>query len=748
MNKNIQLLYVTLIILLTSTIVFTQAISGEIVDAKNNPIEGAIIYNKKELHTHSNLVGKFTLQVDNDSDTLTVHYLGYKTIKIPVNELSDPAIIIMKESPFLMEQVQVSAKSDVYSDVAKIDIINRPVKSSQEILTRVPGIFIAQHAGGGKAEQIFLRGFDLDHGTDINISVDGMPVNMVSHAHGQGYADLHFVIPETIEKIDFGKGPYATNQGNFATAGFVNFNIKDELKKSVVGLEVGAFNTRRMLTLIDLTANKSKKVKAFVGSEYLLSDGPFVSPQGFHRWNNIGKIVLNPNDQNKIALTLTAFSSEWDASGQIPQRLVDNGTISRFGSVDDTEGGKTSRFNAQIAHTKFLSNDAFVKTSAYFTKYNFELYSNFTFFLEDEVNGDQIRQKEDRNIYGLNSSYFKSLDIDLFDLNIEYNVGLRVDDISNNELSHTANRIETLERYALGDIMETNMFTYLDAEVVKGKFLLNTGLRLDYFNFEYLNKLDPKYSKSSYQKTLASPKASLYYNHSKSLQLYLKSGVGFHSNDTRAIAGFSNNSISDIVPKAFGSDLGFVWKPFKKVWLNAAAWILRSNQEFTYVGDAGIVEPNGRSERKGLDLSVRYQLASNLFFDTDINYSIPRALDVEIGESDIIPLAPRLTSSGGVSYKSDHGFTVGARYRYIDDRPASSDGSVVAKGYFVADFNATYAFKNVTLGFIVDNVFNTAWNEAQFATTSRLLNESAPVEELHFTPGAPRNMRVRLQYGF
>lgn len=742
--------YIYLLIILSQlpANINAQKVSGYITDNKNNNIEGAFLYNTAQIHTHTDHNGYFSIDNLADQDTLIITYLGYETIKLPVflRETTNPVHIKMLEAPFMMDQIQVVAQTKASSEVSKIDILTRPVASSQEILARVPGLFIAQHAGGGKAEQIFLRGFDLDHGTDISIQVDGMPVNMVSHAHGQGYADLHFIIPETIENIDFGKGPYNANQGNFATAGFANFKIKDDIKKSSIGLDIGEFNSKRLITLIDLSSNNNEKYNAYIGSEYLLSDGPFEFSQNFNRWNIMGKIVVNPNDANKYSLTVSNFISSWDASGQIPQRLVDNGTISRYGSVDPTEGGSTSRMNVQFNHRRFLSNHSFIKTNAYFSQYDFELFSNFTFFLNDPENSDQIKQREHRNILGVNTGYFNSLQLFDNEFELEWNIGMRSDNVNDSELSHTKNRVETLERIALGDINETNIFTFFSSTYTIGRTIINPIIRADYFDFGYHNKLSPSYESKNFNKYLVSPKINIYHNIASNLQLYAKAGYGFHSNDTRTIAGISSNEINDFVPKVFGSDLGIVWKPINKIWINTALWYLHSNQEFTYVGDEGVVEPNGASQRTGIDFSLRYQITKRFFLDTDINKSNPKSLENE--KTSRIPLAPRLTSSGGLTYLGAKGLSVNMRYKFIDDRPANESGSIIAQGYKLIDLNTSYEWKSYILGISINNLFNSEWNEAQFATTSRLQYEENATEELHFTPGAPRNIKMMLRYIF
>jgi outer membrane receptor protein involved in Fe transport len=221
----------------------------------------------------------------------------------------------------------------------------------------VPGLIIGQHAGGGKAEQIFLRGFDIDHGTDININIDGLPVNMVSHAHGQGYADMHFIMPEIIENVTYGKGPYDADRGNFATAGYVSFKTKDNPDHSFFSTEYGSFNTRRTAGLYNLISSQNES--AYIASEYLLSDGPFESTQAFNRFNLFAKYTKRLENNDKLSIWASRFTSRWDASGQIPNRAVESGVISRFGAIDDTEGGNTSRSNVVLQYAKYLEQRQF-----------------------------------------------------------------------------------------------------------------------------------------------------------------------------------------------------------------------------------------------------------------------------------------------------------------------------------------------------------------------------------------------------
>ncbi|RTY91415.1 TonB-dependent receptor [Flavobacterium sp. RSP46] len=736
--KNIVLVLISLFGLSS----YAQIQKGKILDRDGNPIENAYLVNtNSESHAHTNEFGLFSLDKTILGDVIKITALGYKKTNFILNFSEE--VIVMEDDIFRLNEIVIQPKLSAMNVISKIDLETTPVNSSQEILRKVPGLFIGQHAGGGKAEQIFLRGFDIDHGTDIAISVDGMPVNMVSHAHGQGYADLHFVIPETVEKIDFGKGTYYANKGDFATAGYVAFQTKDKIEKSSIGIEVGQFNTLRTVGLFNLLGNQ-KTQSAYIATEYILTDGPFESPQNFNRINILGKYSAFLKDNSKFSILASRFSSKWDASGQIPQRLIDDGTISRFGSVDDTEGGNTSRTNFNASLSKSIDENTFLKANAFYSKYEFELYSNFTFFLNDPINGDQIKQKENRDIYGMNAELNKKTKWNDTNVLFQFGAGFRTDATTDTELSHTLNRRTVLENIQLGDIDESNLFTYLNSEFTFGKLIINPAIRLDYFKFNYQDKLMENYKTASESKVKFSPKLNFIYSQNNNLQFFIKSGMGFHSNDARVVV---QNNGKQILPTAIGTDIGTIFKPFPKLIVNAALWYLYLEQEFVYVGDAGIVEPSGQSRRMGAELGLRYQLNDWLYFDTDANYTYARSIDEPKGQ-DYIPLAPDFTTTGGLSFQKVNGFSGGIRYRYLKNRPANEDNSIVAKGYFISDLNVNYQYKNMNFGISVENIFDTEWNETQFATESRLQNEPQSVEEIHLTPGTPFFMKGKITYTF
>ena len=707
------------------------------------------------LYTTTNALGFFTYNnLAAGAYTLTISYIGFETKTMDNvnvrNSETTTLRITLSAAPINLQDVEIkSATSQPFQTISTLDIQTRPISTTQDVLRVVPGLFIAQHAGGGKAEQIFLRGFDIDHGTDINLSVDGMPVNMVSHAHGQGYADLHFVIPELIGNVEFKKGPYYADAGDFTTAGLVRFKTMDALENSFVKVEGGQFNTARAVGAFNLLGKNAERRNrhAYLASETYYSDGYFQSPQAFRRLNLFGKFSALVDESQRISFSASAFQSNWNASGQIPERAVQSGRIDRFGAIDDTEGGITSRYNFIFEHVKNLNNNSLFKNNLYYSDYNFELYSNFTFFLEDPVNGDQIRQKEHRRMFGYNGSYQAEGRLAGKKLNSEIGLFFRNDATDNSELSGTRNRTTTIRRLALGDVTETNAGAYASATwQIAPRLNVNAAVRADVFQFGYEDKLDSLYNPKQVTASLLSPKLNFYYDVHPRLRLYLNTGYGFHSNDARVVVPQKGN---EILPRALGSDLGAIFKPSPALLINVASWWLDLEQEFVYVGDAAVVEAGGKTRRMGVDVSARVQLFKYLFADVDATYTYARGNDAEVPASEsYIPLAPVYTGTGGLTWDKGSGLFGSLRFRHLGNRPANENNSLTADGYFLLDAVAGWKKKNIELNLTVQNLLNEEWKEAQFETESRLFNEPDPVTEIHYTPGTPFFLKGGILFRF
>ncbi len=745
-----QFLFSVVLLFITVTI-FSQSLPKGITiysEAGKTPLPDVTVYTSDfsfaEITDENGFVSFKNLPAN--AKKIIISAIGFETKNLMLTEITNTTIWLQSKITTLNDVVvRASSKTGIFKTISDLDIHIRPIVNSQEILRMVPGLFIGQHAGGGKAEQIFLRGFDLDHGTDIHLSVDGLPVNMVSHAHGQGYADLHFVIPELIDKVNFSKGPYYSDKGNLATAGYVAFKTKNYLEKNFFKLEGGQYNTVRAITGINLlpSGNSERNQSLYFAGEGSFTKGYFDSPQDFSRFNGMIKYHGKTGNNSTLTALVSGLTSKWNASGQIPDRAVADGTIGFFGAIDNNEGGNTSRYNATAELMHNLGNGAVIKNQLFYSRYLFELYSNFTFFKEDPVNGDQIRQKEARDILGYNLSYQQDNNIGNKKGQFSTGAQLRYDIIDNIELTRTKNRTVNTQPIMLGDINELNAGVFAQEKVVlNSKWDIAAGIRLDYFTNKYNDKLAS--TEQSSNSVIVSPKLNLNYRMNDKVQLYWYSGQGFHSNDTR-VAVVQNGR--DVVTPAWGSDVGGIFKLGKKAMLQTAVWYLWLKQEFVYVGDEGVVEPGGKTQRIGWDLSLRYELSKSLYADADITLTNPRALEVDKAES-YLPLAPRFTSVGGITYRKEKGWNGSLRYRYMANRPANEDNSVIAKGYFVADAAINYTKNKWEAGISVQNLFNTKWKETQFDTESRLQNETTPVSEIHFTPGTPFFARLSFSLFF
>jgi outer membrane receptor protein involved in Fe transport len=738
-----KILILILLIALYSSGFAQGVLRGRVVSENQEALIGAnIVLSENGQGEVTDKSGKFrfTLPAKGQYHAV-ISFIGYETQTSPVeirNNETTTLDIKLKAGNIQLADVVVSSSEDrPVNTLSQIDIKFRPINTAQDVLRMVPGLFIAQHAGGGKAEQIFLRGFDADHGTDVNIEVDGMPVNMVSHAHGQGYADLHFLIPELISYVDFDKGPYFANKGDLTTAGYVAFQTKNKLERDFVKVEGGSFGMARLVSGINIPM-KSKRTNAYVASEIFRTDGYFVNCQKFTRFNLQAKINSQVSSRAHLTAAFTAFDSHWDASGQIPERAVAEGLISRYGSIDPSEGGGTSRFNSYVKLIHDFADGSSLENQAYAIKYDFNLFSNFTFYLKDPVNGDQINQKEGRWVYGYKSRYLRTSQLFGKNLKTEVGGGLRDDVINNIALDHTVKRV-FLAHIQYGDIREANANAYLsETLLVTEKLSLNAAVRVDAFHFSYNNKLTEA-QEPAVNKSIVSPKLNMNYQVFQNLSLFLRSGTGFHSNDARVVV--EQGGIQTL-PRAYGIDIGADMKITPELLVHTALWRLDLAQEFVYQGDDGIVEPSGKTKREGVDLSVRYQFIEWLFADIDLNATKPRFKGVPEGQN-FVPLAPTFTSIGGLSIRRGNGLNGSLRYRYMADRPANDTNTLVAKGYFIADAILNYSQPGYEIGLTVENFLNRQWKEAQFETLSKLKNEPAPIDEINFTPGTPFSAKIR-----
>jgi hypothetical protein len=441
------------------------------------------------------------------------------------------------------------------------------------------------------------------------------------------------------------------------------------------------------------------------------------------------------------------------ASGEIPERAVAAGTtaidddgnpvkipaspvtINRFGTIDSAQGGKTSRVNAIAKLSTDLKNNWTMENQLYYTHYKFLLHVNSTFFADDPVNGDERQQEEARDMFGYNGKLSKRNYWGNTSLTSTLGLNSRFDRTYGTEYSNVTEQYQFLDYISKGDIRQNNTGIYLDETLESGKWLINVGSRLDYFNFNYHDT-----TKTS---VIVSPKVNVQYTANDQVQFYLKAGKGFHSNNAIAVIG--NNGL-ETIPAAYGADVGLNWKPIPHLYINAALWYLYLQQEFVYTDD-GDIEPGGKTKREGVDLSARYQLAKWLFADLNVNLARPRLAD-SVKNTGYLALAPTFTSTGGLDFKFDNGINGGLSYRYMHSRPGNNTNTLIADGYYVTDLKLNYTQKRYEIGLTIENLFNTKWNEFEAEEVSQLRGESAPVDQMSFTPGTPFFAKLRVAVFF
>jgi hypothetical protein len=695
-----------------------------------------------------------TLQISPNilqSPRILVSALGYSKQNLKLSGHRGNISIYLSPEQTQLSEVKISSTlSDPNHVISMTDIASRGVSNSQEILRMVPGLFISQHQGGGKAEQIFLRGFDNDHGKDIALSMDNMPINMVSHAHGQGYADSHFIIPELVANTSYGKGPFDADKGDLAVSGWVNYQSRNKVD-NLLKAEAGQFNTFRGLAMLNVfdEALRSKGQNLYVAAEYRYSDAYFDNPQHFKRFNVFSKYSGRLSEKNWLTLSASAFSSRWNASGQIPEGAAASGKVGYFGAIDPNEGGQTSRYNLNAVLKTDFRGKSVLSNQLYYSRYHFDLFSNFTLFLNDEINGDEIRQRESRNLFGYNGIYRFGSEIGSLKMMTEAGLSARFDFIDNSELSHTLSRYTLLERIKLGDISEYSISPYLsETFLVNEKLSIHIGARYDRIFYAYQNKLAddkafPGLGTFKAHNGIFSPKLKFNYSLSDRVQTFISLGKGFHSNDARSVV---SSPAASGLPAAYEMDLGAVLKPISNMIISSAIWYSYLEQELVYGGDGGTVEFSGKTRRLGADLSVRYQPLNAVYIDIDLNYANGRSVDEPPGLN-YIPLAPRWSSTGGVTFSPGQGIGGGLRYRYLAGRPANEDYTLIASGYFITDLILSYKIKKLAFGLSINNLFNVKWKESQFVEETRLKGEE-PVEGITFTPGTKFGATASLSYNF
>ncbi|HSH37972.1 MAG TPA: TonB-dependent receptor, partial [Chthoniobacterales bacterium] len=640
----------------------------------------------------------------------------------------------------------------------------RPILRRGELLEVVPGLVITQHSGEAKANQYYLRGFNLDHGTDFSVAADGLPVNMRTHAHGQGWADPNFIIPELVERIDFFKGPYFPTIGDFSGAGAAEFRFYKTLPRDIVTAEYGENNYYRGLIAQSLVLRSDGEANPATppqirdtvtyAAEFTHHDGPFEIAQDFQRYNAFLRYFAL-RGENSFTITAQGSYSRSDSPDQIPQRAIEQGLITRFGSIDRTVGLETQRYSIDAEWRQSTSDGTETHAQVYGIYSSLDLFANFTYFLVDPVNGDQYNQADDRFILG--GSLTKIWKAELLRRDATFTVGLdtRTDLLNDIGLYRTRAR-QILSTIREDDVLESSAGLYAQAEVFWTKWFRSiVGLRGDGYYFDVDNHVDPG---SSGAKTagIISPKLSLILGPFAKTEIYLSAGTGFHSNDARGVIGGIDPATGEASPPADalvpsrGAELGVRTSFVPGLVSSIAFFYLQSDSELVFVGDAGAVEPSGATERYGIEFNNFYRPVEWLTLDADVALARGRFTDAG-AEGDNIPGAIPLSIATGVSVDLPSGIFASLRGRYFSSRPLTEDGSVESRDSLIFNARIGYRFKKpeVEIAVQVLNVFNARDNDIEYFYASRLPGEAAEgVEDIHLRAAEPRALRVSATWRF
>jgi outer membrane receptor protein involved in Fe transport len=653
----------------------------------------------------------------------------------PVEETLEELVVTGRR-----EHLAGEARSASEGVVGQMDLAIRPLLRPGDVLEAVPGLIVTQHSGSGKSNQMFLRGFNLDHGTDFSTSIDGMPVNLRSHGHGQGYTDINFLIPETVARINFVKGPYHAELGDFSSAGGAEIETSDVFNNQLTWT-AGENGFHRGLAMGSLATGSMRLSGALEVQRY---DGAWTDvDEDVKKLNGLLKLG-GSDDGTGWQTTLMHYDNEWNAADQIPERAVAAGVISPLGSIDTTLGGDTRRSSLSGAYQRREGGHT-TRWTAYLVDYEMNLYSNFTYRLDDPAQGDQFQQVDDRRILG--GSYHHHWNPSET-LQHRWGIAVQHDDIGKVGLYRTQAR-ERSGTVRQDTVEETSLGAHYEAIwSLSPRWRAVLGARADHYSFD-VDAEDPRNSGTE-QDTLFSPKASLIYRASAATEWYASTGQGFHSNDARGVTqqvdpvtGEEVSSVDSLVSSR-GAELG-VKTQWQQRWILAAAlWYLELDSELLFVGDAGTTEATRPSERWGLELNNFWMIDEVWSLEADIAWTDARFSDDAI-EGRHIPGALKTVASATLSAQTPAGWFGALRVRYVDGAPLIEDATVRAHSATLAHLSLGWAGQRYSLRADVLNLLDSDDRDIEYFYPSRLEGEPLEgVEDRHFHRFEPRQVRVTL----
>ena len=624
----------------------------------------------------------------------------------------------------------------------------RPIMRSGEVLETVPGVIISQHSGEGKANQYYLRGFNLDHGTDFASTVAGMPVNLPTHAHGHGYSDLNFLIPELVSGVQYEKGPYFADQGDFATAGSANINYASSFDAPIARVGAGREGFGRALVAASPKAGEGHVLAAL---EVEHNDGLWERPDNYRKVNGVLRYSRG-NSVNGLSIAGMGYWAKWNSTDQVPLRAIDSGLIDRFGGIDNTDGGDTYRYSGSLEWQRSGSHTS-TKVVAYGIGYNLNLFSDFSYYLDDPVHGDQFQQADHRFVTGAKVSHRRIGHWLGRDVQNTVGVQLRNDDIPTVGLYHTQAR-QLLQTVRQDAVLETSAAAYAQNETEWAPWLRTiAGARVDGYRFR-VDAGDPE-NGGTRRAGLVSPKGGVVIGPFNGTEFYVNAGLGFHSNDARGTTitrdPSTGETVDPVTPlvRAMGAEVGVRTVTAPHLQTTLTLWTLSLASELVFAGDAGTTEPSRPSHRYGVEFANYYAPRPWLILDGDVSWSSPHFTNVDpVG--DLIPGSVETVISAVATLDSVHNVVGSVRLRYVGPRPLIENNSVRSKATSLANLEGGYKFsKNVKLVLDVFNLFDATDSDIDYFYTSRLPGEPLQgVDDIHMHPTSPRTARLSLVVGF
>lgn len=650
-----------------------------------------------------------------------------------------------------------TANSASEGTVSARQLENRPLLRPAEVLEAVPGLAISQHSGDGKANQYYLRGFNLDHGTDFALSVMGMPVNLPSHAHGQGYSDLQFLIPELVEQVRFRKGPYAADVGDFATAGSANIDYVRRLESSLAQITVGQNGYQRSLLSGSPSITNGHLLYAL---EWTSNDGPWVVPERLGKLNGLLR-YSEGNRDNGWSVGLMAYRADWISTDQVPVRAIDSGLIPRLGSLDPTDGGQTHR-NSLSGEWSARDTDTWTRGKAWMIDYSLDLWSNFTFCTLgcNPGPGDQFQQTDRRKVYGAETA--RTWYTDWSGRATDYTLGMqsRFDDIGRIGLyTTTARQIWGTVREDA--VQEGSFAVYGEQQIQWFDHLRSvTGLRADFYRFDV--RSDRTVNSGQATDHLASPKLALVFGPWDRTEYYVNAGRGFHSNDARGITTRINpdyrdpnylGTVAAVTPlvRATGYEAGLRTALARGISTTIALWRLDLASELVFSGDTGTTAPSYASRRSGLEWSAAWAPGDAYRLDADLALSRARYVqwDPTVISGPWVPGSIERVASVGARWMPGGTWSGGLWLRYVGPRPLVEDNTV--RSHASSTLNAQIGRRidsRIRVSVDLINLLNAHVNDVEYYYASQLKGEAAPVNDVHIHPAEPRTLRVTLQVRF